>query len=135
MKSLENERRTMPTSDPHERIYDVLLFVFQILQERLPLQAVDCRLNCPLGENATAASLAPAEEPLSLLPSAAIDAREDELMTVKQAYLEMNVSRSTIYVLRKLGRLTSLYSKKNVRLLRSEVEEAKKWYSQMKGKI
>lgn len=59
----------------------------------------------------------------------------DELMTIREAYLELNVSRGTIDKLRRQGDLTSLCHNKNVRLLRSEVMAAKQWYSRMKGKL
>lgn len=59
----------------------------------------------------------------------------DELMTIREAYLELNVSRTTINKLRKQGDLTSYYHNNNVRLLRSEVMAAKHWYSSMKGKL
>lgn len=58
-----------------------------------------------------------------------------ELMTVREAYIEMNVSRGTVDRLRQEGSLTSLYFNGRVRLLRSEVLAAKKWYSGMKGKV
>lgn len=60
---------------------------------------------------------------------------EEELMTVRQAYLELNVSRTTINKLRQEGKLTSLNQLKNVRLIRAEVIAAKKWYSGNKGKL
>lgn len=60
---------------------------------------------------------------------------EDELMTVREAYLELNVSRTTIDKLRRQGDLTSVYFNNQVRLLRAEVLAAKAWYSQMKGKL
>lgn len=60
---------------------------------------------------------------------------EEELMTVRQAYLELNVSRTTINKLRREGKLTSLNQLKNVRLIRAEVIAAKKWYSRRKGKL
>ncbi|GGH18251.1 helix-turn-helix domain-containing protein [Sphingobacterium alkalisoli] len=60
---------------------------------------------------------------------------EEELMTVRQAYLELNVSRTTINKLRREGKLTSLNQLKNVRLIRAEVIAAKKWYSGNKGKL
>lgn len=59
----------------------------------------------------------------------------DELMTIREAYLELNVSRGTIDKLRRQGDLTSYYHNKNVRLLRSEVMAAKRWYSSMKGRL
>lgn len=61
--------------------------------------------------------------------------QSDELMTIREAYLELNVSRSTIDKLRKQGDLTSYYHNNHVRLLRSEVMAAKRWYSNMKGKL
>lgn len=59
----------------------------------------------------------------------------DELMTIREAYLELNVSCGTIDKLRRQGDLTSYYHNKNVRLLRSEVMAAKHWYSSMRGKL
>lgn len=65
--------------------------------------------------------------------AAAVDL--DDLMTVREAYIELNVSRGTVDRLRQEGSLTSLYFNGGVRLLRSEVLAAKKWYSGMKGKV
>lgn len=59
---------------------------------------------------------------------------EEELMTIREAYLELNVSRTTIDKLRRQGALTSVYFNNQVRLLRVEVLAAKTWYSQLKGK-
>ncbi|MBE8719958.1 MerR family transcriptional regulator [Sphingobacterium pedocola] len=60
---------------------------------------------------------------------------EEGLMTLKEAYVELNISRSTLHTLREEGKLTSVYQGRNVRLLRIEVMAAKKWYSTMKGKL
>lgn len=65
--------------------------------------------------------------------AAAVDL--EDLMTVREAYIELNVSRGTVDRLRQEGSLTSLYFNGGVRLLRSEVLAAKKWYSGMKGKV
>lgn len=65
--------------------------------------------------------------------AAAVDL--EDLMTIREAYIELNVSRGTVDRLRQEGSLTSLYFNGGVRLLRSEVLAAKKWYSGMKGKV
>lgn len=59
---------------------------------------------------------------------------EEELMTVREAYLELKISRNTLDELRRQKKLTSILKKRNVRLIRAEVEEAKKWYCLVKGK-
>ena len=60
---------------------------------------------------------------------------EDELMTIRQAAIELRVSRGTVDKLRKEGKLTSLHQDRNVRLIRAEVIAAKIWYSRNKGKL
>lgn len=60
---------------------------------------------------------------------------DDQLVTVRHAMLIMNVSRGTIHTLRKEGKLTSLYKKRNVWLIKEEVLRLKETYSKLKGKI
>lgn len=60
---------------------------------------------------------------------------EDELMTVKEAMAELNVSRWKISEMRTNGELTDIARAGRVRLIRAEVMAAKLWYSRMKGKI
>ena len=61
--------------------------------------------------------------------------REDELYTVKEACHILKVSRWKIGDMGQKGELTCLKRKGHVRLLRTEVEKAKLWYSIPKGKI
>ncbi|MEN5435271.1 hypothetical protein ABE545_16675 [Sphingobacterium faecium] len=60
---------------------------------------------------------------------------EEELMTIREAYLELKISRNTLDGLRRQKKLTSVFNKRNVRLIRTEVEAAKRWYSLVKGKL
>ncbi|SEN82260.1 DNA binding domain-containing protein, excisionase family [bacterium A37T11] len=60
---------------------------------------------------------------------------EQELMTVKEAVYHLKVSRFTISRLREKGELTSVYRNRQVRLIRTEVEKAYRWYSVPKGKV
>ncbi len=60
---------------------------------------------------------------------------EAELMTLKEAEYELKASRWKIKRMREEGALTELKRKDGIRLIRSEVEAAKKWYSIPKGKI
>ncbi|MDR2273517.1 MAG: helix-turn-helix domain-containing protein [Sphingobacterium sp.] len=99
-----------------EAIYQTLLAMLQLLQERkMTEQAVP---------EATDTAVPPALKTYS----------DEELMTVKEAYLELKISRNTLDQLRREQKLTSVFKKRNVRLIRTEVEAAKKWYSLIKGK-
>lgn len=60
---------------------------------------------------------------------------DDELCTVKEACVAMNVSRSTIDRLRDNKELSSPEKNGRVRLVKAEIEEAKIWYSRRKGKL
>ena len=60
---------------------------------------------------------------------------EEELLTIREAIIRLNISRSTLDKLRNEGRLTTLKQNRSVRLLKSEVEEARGWYSLRKGKV
>ncbi len=60
---------------------------------------------------------------------------EQELVTVKEAMYYLKVSRCTIGRLRKEGELSSVYRGRRVRLIRTEVEKAYRWYSVPKGKV
>lgn len=61
---------------------------------------------------------------------------EDELCTVGEACLAMNVSRSHIDRMRNREEFTRLANKNGrVRLVKAEVEAAKIWYSKRKGKL
>ncbi|SKC10861.1 hypothetical protein SAMN05660841_04286 [Sphingobacterium nematocida] len=61
---------------------------------------------------------------------------EEELCTVGEACLAMNVSRSHIDRMRNRGEFTKLENKNGrVRLVKAEVEAAKIWYSKRKGKL
>lgn len=60
---------------------------------------------------------------------------EEELMTIKEAVAQLNVSRYTIDAMRKRGDLTSIRRNGRVRLKRHEVLAARKWYSVQKGKV
>lgn len=60
---------------------------------------------------------------------------DDQLVTVRHAMLIMNVSRGTIHTLRKEGKLTSLYKKRNVWLIKEEVLRLRETYSKLKGKL
>lgn len=61
--------------------------------------------------------------------------QEHELMTVKEAMAELNVSRWKISDMRANGELTDIVRAGRVRLIRAEIMAAKFWYSRMKGKI
>lgn len=60
---------------------------------------------------------------------------EAELMTIKEAAAQLNVSRYTVDAMRKRGDLTSIRRNGRVRLMRNEVLAARKWYSVLKGKV
>lgn len=60
---------------------------------------------------------------------------EDELITVKEACMELNISRWKLTDMRNKKQLTSVVKDGRVRLIRAEVEAAKLWYSLPKGKI
>lgn len=60
---------------------------------------------------------------------------EEELMTVKEAMAELRVSRWKINDMREKGELRAVVRAGRVRLIKSEVEDARRWYSQMKGKV
>lgn len=61
---------------------------------------------------------------------------EEELCTVGEACLAMNVSRSHIDRMRNRGEFTKLENKNGrVRLVKAEVDAAKIWYSKRKGKL
>lgn len=100
-----------------EAIYQTLLAMLSLLQERKAAQ------------NAKE----PAEEASTEIQQVKTYS-EDELMTVREAYLELKISRNTLDELRRQKKLTSIFKKRNVRLIRAEVEDAKKWYCLIKGK-
>lgn len=114
----------MQSSDKQELIYQTLVSVYQLLKERLPPPSArrDDEVNRRGAE---------------VNGRGDANGRSDanDLMTVREAYIELNVSRGTVDRLRQEGSLTSLYFNGGVRLLRSEVLAAKKWYSGMKGKV
>lgn len=97
--------------DYFDKMYWLMNDMFALLKERLPMDK-GCVCEGGLG-----------------------DVGAEGLMTVREAYLELNVSRSTIDNLRKQGLLKSIYQGGHVRLIRSEVLAAKRWYSQPKGKL
>lgn len=100
-----------------EAIYQTLLAMLSLLQERKAAQN--------------------AEKPIEEAPDEIPEVKtysEDELMTVREAYLELKISRNTLDALRRQKKLTSIFKKRNVRLIRAEVEDAKKWYCLIKGK-
>lgn len=116
----------MPNADKQELIYRTLVSVYHLLMERLPPpsclgQEIHGGVECKSQQQAP--------------PDDRFNPDDDELMTVREAYLELNVSRTTIDKLRRQGDLTSVYFNNQVRLLRAEVVAAKTWYSQMKGKL
>ena len=100
-----------------EAIYQTLLAMLSLLQERKAAQN----------------AMKPAEEPPAEIQQVKTYS-EDELMTVREAYLELKISRNTLDELRRQKKLTSIFKKRNVRLIRAEVEDAKKWYCLVKGK-
>ena len=59
---------------------------------------------------------------------------DDQLMTIKEAYLTLKISRNTLDELRRNGKLTNIFKKRNIRLIHAEVEAAKNCYSLIKGK-
>ena len=100
-----------------EAIYQTLLAMLSLLQERKAAQN----------------AMKSAEEPPAEIQQVKTYS-EDELMTVREAYLELKISRNTLDELRRQKKLTSIFKKRNVRLIRAEVEDAKKWYCLVKGK-
>lgn len=63
-----------------------------------------------------------------------ISFEKDSYMTIKEAMALLNVSRNTLFLLRKKGVLTSYFRQGSIYLLRKEVEELRKTYSRKKGK-
>lgn len=59
----------------------------------------------------------------------------DEWITINEALHILKISRGTLYKLRKKGQIASRETNRSVRLLKSDVEEAKGWYSISKGKV
>ena len=100
-----------------EAIYQTLLAMLSLLQERKAAQN----------------PLKPVDE-VSAEMQQVKTYTEEELMTVREAYLELKISRNTLDALRRQKKLTSIFKKRNVRLIRAEVEDAKKWYCLIKGK-
>jgi len=100
-----------------EAIYQTLLAMLSLLQERKAAQNAVKSIEGAPGEIQQVKTYA-----------------EDELMTVREAYLELKISRNTLDELRRQKKLTSIFKKRNVRLIRAEVEDAKKWYCLIKGK-
>lgn len=62
-------------------------------------------------------------------------ASDQELLTIREAYLFIGVSRSTLDALRAKGYLTEVRMGKKIRLLREELEEVRRVYSVPKGKV
>lgn len=58
-----------------------------------------------------------------------------DALTIKEAVGLLKSSRGTVDNLRKEGKLTSYHKGRRVRLDRREVEEARKWWSVIKGKV
>lgn len=100
-----------------EAIYQTLLAMLSLLQERKAAQN----------------AVEPKEEEFTEIQRVKTYT-EEELMTVREAYLELKISRNTLDELRRQKKLTSIFKKRNVRLIRTEVEDAKKWYCLIKGK-
>lgn len=63
--------------------------------------------------------------------------REEDLVTISYAMVELRVSRWKIDKMRDEKQLTTIKQggKRSVRLIKAEVEAAKLWYSMRKGKI
>lgn len=99
-----------------EAIYQTLLAMLRLLQERKAAQN----------------ALKTEEVPTEIQQVKTYT--EDELMTVREAYLELKISRNTLDELRRQKKLTSIFKKRNVWLIRAEVEDAKNWYCLIKGK-
>lgn len=102
----------------NERVLQTLRAILRLLEDRMQVSVYRPRVNKE-GEET----------------SAKIIHEEEELITLKEAYLELNISRNTLSRLRHEGKLTSIYQGRHVRLIRIEVMAAKKWYSTMKGKL
>lgn len=60
---------------------------------------------------------------------------EDPFLTLKEAASFLKISRNTLYLLRKQGKLTSYEGKNGKYLHREDVEELLETYSKKKGKI
>ena len=101
----------------NERVLQTLRAILKLLVERLPDRDNHHNITMETEENEQT------------------EFEETELMTLKEAYIELNISRSTLHKLRDEGKLTSVYQGRNVRLIRIEVMAARKWYSTMKGKL
>lgn len=100
-----------------ELLYQTVLAIYQLLNARL----------IPRGSVGTEVSSTSCQEITGY--------SEDELMTVKEACAEMNVSRGTIYKKIRDGKLDKVKRDGPTRLIRKEVEAAKIWYSVPKGKL
>ncbi len=68
-------------------------------------------------------------------PAKNVLALEDPLLTIRQAYLELNISRSTLNRLRKSGQIRFILQNGQVRIPLSEVEHHRKIYAYFKGKL
>ena len=68
-------------------------------------------------------------------PGATVCTLDDPLLTIRQAYLELNISRSTLNRLRKAGHIQSTLCNGQVRIPLSEVEHLRKIYAYFKGKL
>ncbi|WP_259183203.1 hypothetical protein [Sphingobacterium sp. BIGb0165] len=55
-------------------------------------------------------------------------------MPVKNAFLELKISWDRLDELWWNKKLTSIFKRNNVRLIRAEVKAAKKWYGLIEGK-
>lgn len=66
---------------------------------------------------------------------AAEESADSGLMTIKEAIAVLKVSRYTVDAMRRRGQLTTIRQHNRIRLLRQEVDEARRWYSVAKGKV
>lgn len=106
-----------------EKTNDLLIAI----ESRLPVVCPHCQ--APL-----------AHPQLPLLPNWAYNYKngepapytDQELVTVKEAEGLLEVSPDKLYRMRVDEELTSLYRKRNVRLIRTEVEAAYEWYTKKK---
>src|SRR5690606_22110772 len=113
-----------------EKLNHTLESIYKLLQERLP---AGC--HCAAAVTTVIPKVNPAERPPAGTSRASMISIQQDLMTIREAYLELNVSPGTAHKPRQPGILTSIYHQKSVRLLRSEVMAAKYRYSSIKGNV
>lgn len=106
-----------------EKIVHILTDIYKLLEERLP----------SLSDISPFPTLTPDVQKEQSKPADAFS--DSELVTIKEAADMLHVSRWKIFAMRKARELTTLEKNGQVRLIKTEVEAAKCWYSGPKGKI